>query len=107
LSECGYCGDELRNILNKAAETRPTPGGTANLRHHKSIVVRTVARAIKDRPGMRRWLPESTHGICIASCGATVLCLGFAASMGCRPPTEIAPLQALLLFSGAVFNGQH
>ena len=80
LSECGYKGDELRDILNKAAETRPTPGGT-DLRNHQSVVVRTMANAM-DKPGVRRLVPEQTHTICCTIFCIALLVLGFIASMG-------------------------
>ena len=80
LSECGYKGDELRDILNHAAETRPTPGGT-DLRNHPSVVVRTMANAM-DKPGARRLVPERTHTICCTIFCAALLVLGFIASMG-------------------------
>ena len=106
LSECGYKGNELRDILTKAAETKtPSPRHnrdtlpaeahsvasefstrTPSLRHHNSILVRTVAQTIEDRPGLKRLLPERTLSISCALLCPTIICLGFFASMGQPPP---------------------
>ena len=83
LSECGYKGDELRDILNHAAETRPTPGGT-DLRNHPSIVVRTMASVVR-KPAIRPLVPERTYTICFSVTCSALLCLGFVASMGRLP----------------------
>jgi hypothetical protein len=76
LSECGYKGDPLRAILEKADETRENPN---DLKNHKSIIVRTAAKTMERR---RRFVPETTLNICLASCVVCICCAGFFASMG-------------------------
>ena len=83
LSECGYKGDQLKAILDKAAENRQDPN---DLKNHKSIIVRTAAKTMEKRKGLRRLAPESTSGICCASALACICCAGFFASMGASPP---------------------
>ena len=91
LSECGYKGDQLKAILEKAVENRQDPN---DLKNHKSIIIRTIAK----RRGLRRFAPESTNGICCASFLTFLCCAGFFASMGAPPPaTESPKLRASVL----------
>jgi hypothetical protein len=82
LSECGYTGDQLKAILDKAAEKRKHRKG---LKNHKSIIVRTAAEAVGKHKVLRRLVPESTKNICCASALACICCTGFIASMGAPP----------------------
>ncbi len=89
LSECGYKGDQLRAILNKAKEPRDDPHG---LKRHKSIIVRNTAIALERSPTLRRMAPESTGGVCAAcTCGCCVIgCL--IASLSECAPSKLYPL---------------
>jgi hypothetical protein len=79
LSECGYKGDQLRAILDKAAENRENPN---DLKNHNSIIVRTVAKTMEKNKMLRRLAPESTQGICCAGCIFFIWGAGFFSSMG-------------------------
>ncbi len=98
LSECGYKGDQLKAILEKAETKQKTP--INDLKNHKSIIVRTAAKTMEKRQGLRVLAPESTNGICLASCIACTCCTGFFSSMGSPPlpfiarsPSSFSPLR--------------
>ncbi len=94
LSECRYKGDQLKAILDKAAENRKDPN---DLKNHKSLLVRKVAQTIAKRKGLRRVVPESTNGICCVSALTFILCAGFFASMGAPPAAPGSPRSQRLL----------
>ena len=79
LSESGYKGDQLRVIMDKAAENRENPN---DLKRHKSILGRTVAMTMEEQEGLRRIVPESTPAICCTGCVTCLFFTGFVTALG-------------------------